>query len=141
LAVTTALLAAIFLALIAQLADQSAGADRVDLDVRMWNIDDEGAVYVNCKNVLEARGAARRETRLEVEPDAVVTVQVDNDRYGYSWGIRVSAGDRTIMLSERGHAQYLGANGNDMARAFETVFDKSVRLDGTPTTTPRCVRI
>jgi hypothetical protein len=133
----------VLLALIAatQLADRTDDAETVDLRVRMWNIDDEAVAYVDCRSVLEVRGGRVRQAEVDVEPDAVVTVQVDNDRDTYSWGIRVVADDLPIMRFQRGYAEFFGANRNDKERVFETVFNQSVLLDGRSTETPGCLRI
>lgn len=139
LAVAATLLVVVVLSFLAKIG--LGGSDLVELRTSMWNIDDEAAIYVDCKNVLQASGAEKREARIEVAPDAVITVQVDNDLDVYAWGIRVDVDGHTILRSERGRAEYIGANRNDMARAFETVFNKSMRTDGTPTKAPRCVRV
>jgi hypothetical protein len=136
----TAVIIVLLLVFLANVGEAPRDTGLVELHAAMWNIDDEGVIYVDCKPILRASGAGRREKRVAVAPDAVITTQVDNDLNVYSWGVLVIVEGKTIIRSERGRVGSLGANRSDTARAFETVFDESVAADGTPTKAPMCVR-
>jgi hypothetical protein len=121
--------------------DDEPDEDLVELKATLWNIDDEAVIYVDCEERARVGLTGRRTTRLSIEPDAVITVQVDNDRHGYAWGVNLEVEGETILRSEEGIADTLGAHRADFTREFEMVFNRSLRADGTPTASPSCLRV
>lgn len=121
--------------------DDGPDDDLVELEASLWNIDDEAVLYVNCEERARVGLAGKVTKRIDIEPDAVITVQVDNDRIGYAWGVLLEVEGDTILRSEEGIAGELGANGGDFTREFELVFNRSLRADGTRTANPSCVRV
>lgn len=141
LVVVSLFLLCVALASVTFATDDDSDDGLVELEATLWNIDDEAVLYVDCEERARVGLTGNETRRLDIEPDAVITVQVDNDRHGYAWGVRLAIEGDTILRSEEGIAAELGANGGDFTREFELVFNRSLRADGTRTANPSCVSV
>lgn len=136
------LLVVVALSAIWYLAGSGSGNDaRIPVTIRLSNIDDSAVVYVGCEQRAAVRFPNAKTVRLRVRPDEVITIQVDNDRNGFAWRIEVRSGGRTLLVSADGVAGVFGADGNNLEREYDTVFNHSMRADGSKAQNPACVRV
>ena len=110
--------------------------------VRLYNVDDHGAAYVNGKQVVKIDFGGDSDwidvTSYFSAPTTSVRFTMANELQGYAWGFAIKRNDKIVWQDVQGEVNVEGANNNDFTRENQTVYDHtfSVSQSGQVTTAP-----
>jgi hypothetical protein len=95
--------------------------------IRIYNVDDHGAAYVNGKQVVKIDFGADSGwidvTSSFSAPTTSVRFTMANDLQGYAWGFAVKRNDKIVWQDVQGEVNVEGANNNDFTRENQIVYD------------------
>ena len=111
----------------AQITPPAQAATSVKWYIRVYNVDDHGAAYVNGKQVTKIDFGGDSDwidvTSSFSAPTTSVRFTMANELQGYAWGFAIKRNDKIVWQDVQGEVNVQGANNNDLTRENKIVYD------------------
>jgi len=101
---------------------------------RVYNIDELGKVYINDELIAEVnrqRDSGWLDVTEHIIPGQENTLRftVWNVTEEYTWGFALKGDDTVVWQDVQGQVGFKGANNNDLSKANQTVYDRTLLID------------